>query len=521
MEVKQKNFKPCRIMNFNSLLKKQIEKHLGDTDSLPPKWKAFLESINDDFTKQCEDFFTLEQSLDKTMSKLEKFNEKIKTNQKAIEQMAFYDSLTNLPNRNLLKDRFEVMLAQASRLNKKVAVFYMDLDHFKNLNDSQGHQAGDQFLVEVGQFIKSVIRKGDTVGRLGGDEFVILLGNIDHEEEAIKLAQKLNLKMKAPFDINGREVYSGFSIGIAFYPNDGTDMKTVFENADIAMYQAKKRGRNTFQLFTSSMNEKIIQKVNLKQDIQRAIEKDEFELHYQPQIDLAKGNITGIEALLRWRLPDGKLLFPDKFIPVAEESGLILDLGEWVLNAACRQIKSWNKLPNPMPPLAINLSTLQFKQFNLVKNIAKTIEQYGIDPSVFELEITETALMVDTSITIKNLNALREMGFRLSLDDFGTGFSSLNYLTKLPVQTLKIDKTFISDYKDKRNHAIILALITLCKDLELTTIAEGVETEEQRDFLFKSGCDQYQGYLFSRPLPAEEIANLIWPKICRESNNIE
>jgi EAL domain-containing protein (putative c-di-GMP-specific phosphodiesterase class I) len=287
------------------------------------------------------------------------------------------------------------------------------------------------------------------------------------------------------------------------------------------MYQAKKRGRNTFQLFTSSMNEKIIQKVNLKQDIQRAIENDEFELHYQPQIDLAKGNITGIEALLRWRLPNGKLLFPDKFIPVAEESGLILDLGEWVLNAACRQIKSWNKLPNPMPPLAINLSTLQFKQFNLVKNIAKTIEQYGIDPSVFELEITETALMVDTSITIKNLNALREMGFRLSLDDFGTGFSSLNYLTKLPVQTLKIDKTFIRDYKDKRNHAIILALITLCKDLELTTIAEGVETEEQRNFLFNSGCDQYQGYLFSRPLPADEIANLIWPKICRESNIIE
>lgn len=503
-------------MNFHPILKKEIEKHFGDIDSLPQEWKKFLIDVNSSFAKQSKDYSKLKQSLDKTMSELEQFNEKLKKNQKMIEQMAFYDSLTNLPNRNLLKDRFEVMLAQASRVDKKVAVFYMDLDYFKNLNDSQGHLAGDQFLVEVGQYIKSCIRKGDTVGRLGGDEFVILLGNIDHQEEAIKLAQKLNQKMKAPFNINGREVYSGFSIGIAFYPNDGMDMKTVFENADTAMYQAKKRGRNTFQLFTSSMNEKIIQKVNLKQDIQRAIKRDEFELHYQPQMDLAKGYITGIEALLRWRRQDGKLLFPDKFIPVAEESSLILDLGEWVLNAACKQIQSWSKLSNLIPPLAINLSTLQFKQFDLVKNIEKTTERFGVDPSAFELEITETNLMVDTSITIKNLNELREMGFRLSLDDFGTGFSSLNYLTKLPVQSLKIDKTFVSDYKDKKNHAIILAIIALSKELELTTIAEGVETFDQRDFLLDTGCDQYQGYLFSPPLPAEEIANLIWPNICRE-----
>lgn len=504
-------------MNFHSLLKKQIEKHLGDIDSLPQEWKKFLAAVNAAYTKQFRDYSMLERSLDKTMAELEQFNEKLKTNQKAIEQMAFYDSLTNLPNRNLLRDRFEVMLAQATRNGKKVAVFYMDLDFFKNLNDSQGHEAGDKFLVEVGQYIKSCIRKGDTVGRLGGDEFVILLGNLEYEEEAVKLAQKLNKKMEAPFNIDGTEVYSGFSIGIAFFPNDGQDMETVFKNADIAMYQAKKKGGNTFQLFTSSMNERVIHKINIKQNLKTAIERDEFELYYQPKVDLKTENITGFEALLRWRSPEGKLLLPGQFVPIAEESGLILDLGKWVLDAACKQIKTWNKLTNQTLPLAINLSTLQFKQFDLVKNIAKTIEEYDVDPSLFELEITESVLMIDASITVNNLSSLREMGFKLTLDDFGTGYSSLSYLTKLPVQSLKIDKAFVGDFQDRRNHAIILSLITLCKDLELTTIAEGVETPEQRDFLLGNGCDQYQGYLFQPPLPAHEIANLINPSMCRES----
>ncbi len=508
-------------MNFHSLLKEQIEKHLGDVESLSSEWKSFLSEVNAAYEKQSDDHSKLEQTLDKTVAELAQFNEKIKTNQKAIEQMAFYDSLTKLPNRNLLKDRFEVMLAQATRSGKKVAVFYMDLDYFKNLNDSQGHEAGDKFLVEVGQYIKSCIRKGDTVGRLGGDEFAIILGDLEYEEEAIKLAQKLNKKMEAPFDINGAKVYSGFSIGIAFFPNDGVDMETVFKNADTAMYQAKKKGKNRFQLFTSSMNEKVIHKINIKQNIRTAIERDEFELYYQPKVDLATENITGVEALLRWRNADGKILRPDQFIPVAEESGLILDLGRWVLNAACRQLKAWSELPGPVPSLAINLSTLQFKQFDLVKNIAKTIEEFGVEPSRFELEITESALMIDTSITVNNLNAIRDMGFKLTLDDFGTGYSSLSYLTKLPVQSLKIDKAFVGDFQDKRNHAIILALITLCKDLELTTIAEGVETVDQKNFLLNNGCDQYQGYLFAPPLPADEIANLMWPAIYGESKEIK
>ncbi|MFQ5672974.1 MAG: putative bifunctional diguanylate cyclase/phosphodiesterase [Nitrospinales bacterium] len=432
----------------------------------------------------------------------------LKTTHERIEHMALYDHLTGLPNRNLIKDRFEQMAAQAARHNKKVAVLYMDLDNFKNLNDTQGHLAGDQFLKKIAGLLKSLLRKEDSIGRLGGDEFMVLLGNLSHEDEAISLAQKIKNKAKLPFNLNGHEIYSGFSIGIAFFPNDGRDLETLSKHADIAMYRAKNK-RNSFELFTASMNQKMIHRMNIEQKLRKAIATDELTLYYQPKIDLATGGVAGLEALIRWEPPNGEMIAPDQFIPIAEQSHLILSIGEWVLNSVCEQIKIWENSLNFELNVAINLSGRQFEHTDLMKIIKNTLHRTRINPRLLELEITETTIMKDTQKVVNVLRRVREMGIQSSIDDFGTGYSSLGYIRKLPVDSLKIDRTFIQNIHKKSDRAIILAVITLCRDIELKTISEGVETKEQYEFLRGTHCDQYQGYFFSPPLPTHEIEKLI------------
>lgn len=432
----------------------------------------------------------------------------LETTYERIKKMALYDQLTNLPNRNLIKDRFEQMTAHASRYGKKVAILYMDLDNFKDLNDIQGHMAGDQFLKNIAKLLKSMLRKEDTVGRLGGDEFVILLGGLDHEEEAIRLAQKINNKGRLPVSVNGHDVYSGFSIGVAFFPNDGRDMETLFKHSDIAMYRAKEK-RNSFELFTSSMNQKIIHRMSIEQKLRKAIERNELTLHYQPKIDSMTGEISGFEALLRWTLANGEIISPGQFIPIAEESHLILSIGDWVLTSVCEQIKIWESFLDARMNVAVNLSSQQFDHLDLKKNIKNILFRTGINPQRLELEITETTLMKDTQKVVNVLRGLKEMGVQSSIDDFGTGYSSLGYINSLPVDSLKIDQSFIQNIHEKSNRAIVRAVITLCKDIGLKTIAEGVETRDQYELLREMGCAQCQGYLFSPALPAHEAEKLI------------
>ncbi len=501
-------------MKYHSLLNRQIEKHLVDK-APSPEWQKLLNSINNAYIEQFSNYSMLERSLDKAMEDLERTNKDLKNSQKEIEHIAFHDTLTGLPNRNLLKDRFEQLTAHALRHDKKVAIFYLDLDHFKNLNDTQGHLAGDHFLIKVAELLKSSVRKEDTVGRIGGDEFVLLLGDLDHVEEAIGTAKNILAEMQKPFDIDGYEVHSGFSIGIAFFPDDGKDMKTVFKNADIAMYQAKKKGRNNYQLFISAMNEKIIHRMNTEQKLRKAIKRDELMLHYQPKVEIATGKVVGLEALLRWKHPSGELFMPDQFILIAENCNLVFPLGEWVINSVCQQIKIWEKLKIPIAKIAINLSGRQIEQLGFVKSIKKILDQVGVHPDTLELEVTETSLMHNTSTVVKTLNELKTMGFHLTIDDFGSGYSSLKYLTQLPFQTLKIDKTYISQYNEKSVHAIIRAIIILCKDLGLTVIAEGVETTEQLAFLRENDCDQYQGYLFCKPLTPDKINEFNYHEIAK------
>lgn len=435
-----------------------------------------------------------------------------KTDQKTMEtkmnQMAFYDNLTGLPNRNLLIDRFELLIAQAQRRNNKVAALFLDLDNFKSVNDSLGHQIGDQYLKEIAQRLKSCLRKEDTVGRLGGDEFVLLLANLDQEEEAAKLSEKVLQQFSKSFDLAGNEIFACFSIGISFFPNDGKDAETLLKHSDMAMYRAKEKGGNNYQIFTSAMNAQVTHRMKIEQKLRKAIEKKELEVYYQPKVDVKSKELTGLEALLRWRDSDGNIISPGEFIPLAEESRLIVSIGEWVIETVCKQISEWKKEELSPVPVAINVSGRQFDQ-NIFKVVMESLNSCQLEAGAIELEITETTIMKDTETVIKVLSQLKEAGVYSAIDDFGTGYSSLNYLKFLPVNTLKIDQTFIRDITDQNNKAITRTIIAMSQFFGLKTVAEGVETEVQRDFLLESKCDQFQGFLFSKPLPSNEISKFI------------
>ncbi len=430
--------------------------------------------------------------------------------QKAAEErickLAHHDALTGLPNRLHLGIALEQALANARREGIELALLFIDLDRFKQINDTLGHNVGDQLLIEVAERLKACLRENDLVARLGGDEFVVLAQGTSAVLAASHIAEKIIERFAEPFQLAGHALRSSPSIGIGLYPNDGGDSETLMKNADTAMYHAKAMGRNNYQFYDPAMNQASSDRLLLESRLHEALARDQFSVHYQAQVDPASGALLGFEALVRWNHPDQGLIPPDRFIPIAEESGLILPLGEWVLDTACAQLAAWKAAGHTGYRIAVNLSLQQLRQTGLVERVANTLDRHGLDGHELELEITESSAMHDAEATIRTLRALRELGVELAIDDFGTGYSSLAYLKLLPIQRLKLDRGFVKDIEtDPNDAAICSATIALAHALGLEVIAEGVESEAQRAYLRQLGCDLMQGYLFARPLPAGEI----------------
>lgn len=423
-----------------------------------------------------------------------------------IHQLAYYDAMTGLPNRTLLMDRFIVAAAAAQRKQRRVAVFFLDLDNFKTINDTIGHSFGDQLLQRVGEQLKCTLRKSDTLARLGGDEFIMLQANVKNMEEVSHLASRMLDIFKNPWVLDKREFFVTASIGISVYPDDGSDLQELMKNADAAMYRAKESGKNNFQIYTQELNMRIMERMKIENNLRRAAEKDEFVIYYQPMIELSTGRVTCVEALIRWANPVIGWVMPDSFIHIAEEIGLIGKIGEWVLRTACRQLSKWHEEGYENLRVAVNLSARQFQQTDLVDSVREILNESNVKAEWLELEITEGLAMHDLEHTIAILGQLREMGVGISLDDFGKGYSSLNYLKVLPISNLKIDKTFIHGFNSSSNQTkIARALISLAHNMNLSVTAEGVENASQLEFLIKEGCDIAQGYYFSKPVQPCEI----------------
>jgi len=431
--------------------------------------------------------------------------------EETINFQAYHDLLTKLPNRALLRDRLSLAISQAKRDGESLAVMFLDLDRFKNINDSLGHMVGDELLQQVSVRLKECIRAGDTLARFGGDEFTLMLPNLHHgREDASRLADKIIGTLKQPFIIEGHELYVSASIGIALYPQDGTHINGLIEHADVAMYHVKGQGKNGYQFYSNEMNEPYIENLSLDTGIHKALDNDEFKLVYQPQINLSSGEIIGVEALLRWQHPEHGTISPADFIPFAEESGLIVDIGKWVIKAACAELNHWRMDGLPEIRMSINISARQLIEDDIVNDILDTIKGYNIPGQNIELEITENAIMDDMDSVIRKLKELTSHGIAIAIDDFGTGYSSLSYLHKLPIQTLKIDRTFIKESRiNKGDNTIINTIVAMAKGLNLNVIAEGVETQAQLDYLREIECNEAQGFLFGKPLPPDVISQLL------------
>jgi len=441
-----------------------------------------------------------------------------KASEERIRHLAEHDALTSLPNRVLLNDRLIQAILKAQRTQQKIALLFLDLDRFKNINDSLGHQVGDQLLQAVAERILRVVRASDTVSRPGGDEFILLLPEIVGADETARVAAKLLEVLAQPYRIEGHELVVTASIGISIFPDDGADMQTLIRSADTAMYHSKESGRNAYHFFMPEMNVRVSERMSLEHSLRHALEREEFLLHYQPQIDIGSRRIIGMEALVRWRHPLDGLVPPSKFIPVAEDSGLILALGAWVLNEACRQNRAWQEMGLPEIPVAVNISALQFRQNHFAETVDQALAASGLSADCLELELTESVMMHAAERNIELLQAIRRAGVKVSIDDFGTGYSSLSYLKRLPIDKLKIDQAFVRDIvTDADDAAIIGAIIGLAQNMKLKVIAEGVENEAQLDFLQRSGCTEIQGYFFSRPLPPDEFESL-WRASLRSEN---
>ena len=430
-----------------------------------------------------------------------------------IRHMAQHDALTGLPNRRLFIDILQVELAQARRHRTKLAVLFLDLDHFKEINDTLGHEAGDHLLKEVSGRFREATRESDTVARIGGDEFNMILADIDRIEYVSDIAVKIVDSLRKPIFINGHELYVTTSVGISMYPDDSGDIQTLLRYADIAMYHAKGSGRNTFRFYNPSINAKTIERMKLERWLRQTIRRGELSVLYQPQIDIKSKKISYAEALVRWNHPERGLLEPRDFIPLAEETGFITSIDEWVLRTVCSQAAAWKKSGLESFCVAVNISARQFQSPVLVKMLSGILTKTGLPPGCLDLEVTESTAMSDVEQSASQLLELREMGVHVSIDDFGTGYSSLNYLKKLPIERLKIDKSFIHDLvKDSDDRAIIGAVTSMAHKMGIKTVAEGVETEEQLAFLRDSECDEAQGFLFSRPVPAEQFRELVLPR---------
>jgi diguanylate cyclase (GGDEF)-like protein/PAS domain S-box-containing protein len=426
-----------------------------------------------------------------------------------IRFMAYHDALTGLPNRDLLRDRIDQAIGQARRNDEHLAVIYLDLDRMKDVNDSVGHAGGDDLLREIAARLSRISRDGDTLARLGGDEFVLLMPQVEKIQEAVNLANRILESLRRPVVVGGQEFRGTASIGLAVFPEDGRDADTLVRNADVAMYRAKEQGRDNLQLYAAAMNASIAARLSLERELTHAQERGEFVLYYQPIATVATSRIVGAEALIRWQHPERGLVMPDEFIPIAEETGLILQIGAWVLETACRQGAEWERTC-PGFRVAVNVSAKQLREPNFVALVRDALWNSGISPGALELEVTETAAMENPERIAQALRALGSMGVRPVIDDFGTGYSSLSHLKQLPVVKLKIDKSFTHDViSDPNDAAIASATIAMAHSLKLVVTAEGVETQEQLDFYRLYGCDEMQGYLLARPGPPEEITRMI------------
>jgi diguanylate cyclase (GGDEF)-like protein/PAS domain S-box-containing protein len=436
-----------------------------------------------------------------------------KVAEKQIEFLAYRDVLTGLPNRLLLRDRFEQAIAHADRSGTQVALLFLDLDNFKSINDSLGHVIGDALLKEVARRLGECVRETDTISRQGGDEFLIVLPDMHGADAVTPVLLKIRERVQSAFEVDGHELSTSTSIGIALYPGDGKDFQTLMQKADTAMYRAKDGGRNSYRFFDEQMNVEAVEHLHIKTGLRRALARDEFVLHYQPQIDLGSGAVVGVEALIRWNHPEQGLIAPARFIPVAEESGLIVPIGEWVIHEACRQGVAWREAGLPPLLMAVNLSAVQFKRGDVEQTVIRALQETGFGAHLLELELTESILIHDTDNVLATVKRLKQLGVKLSIDDFGTGYSSLSYLKRFDVDKLKIDQSFVRDLaSDPEDEAIIRAIIQMARSLNLKTIAEGVEDAGMVLQLRQFNCDEAQGYHFARPMAAHAMADFLAQK---------
>jgi len=434
----------------------------------------------------------------------------LKQSERQLKKLAFSDALTGLPNRALFNDRLRVAVATAQRAQSLVGIVYINLDRLKYLNDSFGHVLTDLLLKEVAARLVRDTRASDTVARLSGDEFVILLMGLKQQQDIARVAQAVLDSFVAPFEVEERKLHLTASVGVSVYPDDGDNAMEILKNAGAAMVRAKEQGGNCFQFYTQEMGVHVQTRVALEHALHRAVEQQEFELHYQPKVDLQSGQITGVEALIRWRDPELGMVPPDRFIPLAEETGLILPIGEWVLRTACRQAQAWHAAGHAQMSMAVNLSARQFRQQDVAALVRQILSETGLAPHYLELELTESLFMKDGEAVIKMLREIKAIGVTLALDDFGTGYSSLSYLRRFPIDVVKIDRSFINDVTESAEDASLTkAIIAMGRSLNMKTVAEGVETEAQLKFLINHQCDAIQGYYFSRPLPADALTELL------------
>jgi len=423
-----------------------------------------------------------------------------------LNQLAHYDRLTGLPNRQHFQEQLGAALSRASRSKQKVALFLLDLDNFKTVNDTYGHHAGDEFLIHATRALMPVLRTNDTLARLGGDEYAVIAEDVSGPMDAEQIGHRLLAALTEPCLIEQREITVSASIGVALYPDDTRDETALLKNADIAMYQAKINGRNAVRFFTQNMQDNLLQHHRLTAELRKAIQSNQLFLHYQPKFNLSDRTIVGAEALVRWQHPERGVLSPDKFIKVAEANGQIVDLGAWVLSSACQQIAGWIKQGLAVPQISVNVSPLQLTKPDFTRKLEKTITRYGVPPHLLQLELTETLLMEDTAFLQTTLQKLKSIGLQFAIDDFGTGYSCLHYLRSFPIDVLKIDKSFVSDIGTSRDgDAICAIIVSIAKQLQLELVAEGVETEEQLQFLLEHGCQIGQGFLLAKPMSAEKL----------------
>jgi diguanylate cyclase (GGDEF)-like protein len=436
-----------------------------------------------------------------------------KVAEEKIHQLAYYDIVTGLPNRSMFLERLHQALNQAQRDRDKVNLIFLDLDNFKDVNDTQGHDVGDKLLRSVAERLSACMRDSDVLARLGGDEFVVVCPSVDAQESVATVVQRLLALFIDPFEIEGRQLYTSASIGVAVYPDDSLDASTLFRCADTAMYQAKNDGRAQFRFFSPELNQKIIKRVALENSLRLGLEKHEFFLHYQPLWDLKTTKMSAVEVLLRWQSSDYGLMLPSTFISLLEDSGLIKSVGEWVLRSACIQMREWTMEENRDLKMAVNISGKQLKHPNFLEMLTTIIQETGVDPTNLELEFTESIIMENVENTVETFRRLKEMGIHLSIDDFGTGYSSLNYLKHFPVDRIKIDKSFVDEINhNESDAAIIKAIVSMAQSLSLRVVAEGVENSDQLHKLTTLGCDEVQGFYLAMPMHAEALAENLGKK---------